>query len=621
MQQLHFKTHCATSARSLARLLASAAALASWSFAYDISINTTAVINSVDEHFDGINHVAFWHSTHDHPRAKAALNQMHLGLLRFPGGVPCHWYDWEYPLATGWTPMTPLRVAAFAHNAGARVIFQTNTRNYDPAPDRRFDPSGAHQAGWVTYAQLHGINVAFWEIGNEPEIDRPDHVPNDQDAIYAWYNAVYRDHATNIWARDPQARILAPASCNVWFWWGLDNLGKFLRAHGNVQGSGLADAISLHYYPEGRAGSVADWNTHRNKNLDWERCMTNYIIPTLRALDTRPLPLYITEWNWGGGTDNTSARTLANALGCADIVGAFRETGVKGHTHFTLHHINNNWGVLATESDYRPQCEVSPTYHALRLAALLGRDVLKVTHSADRGNVLSVYAARDPVHNTYHVMAINKSNNPVPLHFNFINYSPAGKTLLVHTLRGITGSILDDNVILNNVTNPQPGWATLPPPLTALCPGNIYTAQLPAYAMAVYAFPAAAASHFVATPTITPPQGTYPEPQNINLACATPGATIRFTTNGAPVTGSASPYAAPLLIPHPVTLRVRAFHPNASPSAEVVATYDIIPEPALAAALMALAALRYRACPVSHRAAHVAHTHPLSPALRSDTKV
>lgn len=594
MQQLHFKTHCATSARSLARLLASAAALASWSFAYDISINTTSIINTVDEHFDGINHVAFWHSTHDHPRAKAALNQMHLGLLRFPGGVPCHWYDWEYPLATGWTPMTPLRVAAFAHNAGARVIFQTNTRNYDPAPDRRFDPSGAHQAGWVTYAQLNGINVAFWEIGNEPEIDKPDHVPNDQDAIYAWYNAVYRDQATNIWARDPQARILAPASCNVWFWWGLDNLGKFLRAHGNVQGSGLADAISLHYYPEGRAGSVADWNTHRNKNLDWERCMTNYIIPTLRALDTRPLPLYITEWNWGGGTDNTSARTLANALGCADIVGAFRETGVKGHTHFTLHHINNNWGVLATESDYRPQCEVSPTYHALRLTGLLGRHVLRVTHAADRGHVLSVYAAQRPDDATYQVMAINKSNNPLEVRLLFSGYTPAGKTVLVQSLRGLTGSILDDNVILNDVTNPQPGWVTLPAPLTSFCPGNIYTAQIPAYAVMVWEFPASNTSTFVTAPSIAPPQGTYASPPSVTLACATQGATIRFTTNGQPVTATAPTYNAPLDVVVPTVVRARAFHPNASPSPETVATYDVVPEPCGALFGAALCALRRR---------------------------
>lgn len=587
--------------------VACAAALAAVRVAaYDVVINTTAIVQTVDAEFDGINHVAFWQNTHDHPRAQAALNQFHRGLLRFPGGVPCQWYDWEYPLATGWTPMTPERVGAFARAGGAKMLFQTNIRNYDQSPNRRFDASGAHQAGWVSFAHARGIDVAWWEIGNEPEIDRPDNVPNNQEAIYAWYNAVYTDHATNIWARDPHARILGPASCNVWFWWGQDNLGKFLRAHGNVQGSGLADGISLHYYPEAQASSVSDWNTHRNKNLDWERCMTNYIKPTMAALDTRPLPLYITEWNWAGGVYNTSARTMANALGCADIVGAFRDTGVKGHTHFTLHQINNNWGVLATSSDYRPEGEVSPTYHALRLAALLGRDVLAVSHNADRGHVLSVYAAHAPEDGSYQVMAINKTSAPLTLRLSFLGYTPAGKTFVMHSLRGSNGGILDDNVILNTVTNPQPGWVTLPPPLTAFCAGNVCTTELPAYAMAVYHFPSSNTLAFAAPPTITPPQGMYAEPQLISLACATSGASIRFTTNGSPVSSTSALYTGPFLVASPTPVRARAFHPAATPSPETIATYEVIPEPGAVAVVLGLAAaIRRRAYP-PHAGAHCA---------------
>jgi hypothetical protein len=461
-----------------------------------VQVDATKTLHRVSEsEYHGMNFVALWNDTGDAPGAVKAFAQMDMRLVRFPGGCPCEWYDWQEPLATGWTVLTPLRAWEFAKAGKARMVFQTNVANDGGGSNKtthlpyRFNSSGAHAADWVRFCREKGIDVAFWEIGNEPEMDAPKQFKNNQDKVYQWYNEKYAEQAKAIRQADPKARIMGPAACNTWFWWHEHNLKKFLKAHGNKQGSGLADAISLHWYPEGGAGA---WEKKRGAAQQWVGCM-NYIRGAIQEFDTRDLPLYITEWNWGAGDKNDGAQKVSNALGSADVVGMFLRTGVAGHTFFCLQKIKRGWGVLAMKQDCRPQNDAAPTYYALRMAALLSGDVLATTNSVDEKNTLSAYAARRS-DGSVRVLLINKSAERLAVALSFAGYSPADKPVLIYDLAGTGASAEDTEVVYNGVTSPNPGEESLPPPRTVRPNGAVLTQEMRPYSMAVLVIGASAST-------------------------------------------------------------------------------------------------------------------------------
>lgn len=82
-----------------------------------------------------------------------------------------------------------------------------------------------------------------------------------------------------------------------------------------------------------------------------------------------------------------------------------------------------------------------------------------------------------------------------------------------------------------------------------------------------------------ATPTANPAGGTYGPPQTVTLSCATPGASIYYTTNGIlPSPGNAASrlYTGPILINlASVTLKARAYKDGYVQSAPLNAVYNI----------------------------------------------
>ncbi len=79
----------------------------------------------------------------------------------------------------------------------------------------------------------------------------------------------------------------------------------------------------------------------------------------------------------------------------------------------------------------------------------------------------------------------------------------------------------------------------------------------------------------VATPVISPPTGTYTSTQSVTISCATAGAQIRYTTNGAEPSASSTLYNAPITIAASGTLKAKAFLTNWANSATAVAIYNI----------------------------------------------
>ena len=79
----------------------------------------------------------------------------------------------------------------------------------------------------------------------------------------------------------------------------------------------------------------------------------------------------------------------------------------------------------------------------------------------------------------------------------------------------------------------------------------------------------------VATPTFSPPSGIYTSAQNVTISCATPGATIRYTTNGREPTLSSPTYSSPINVSSTTTLKAKGFKNGWTPSSTASINYII----------------------------------------------
>ena len=76
-----------------------------------------------------------------------------------------------------------------------------------------------------------------------------------------------------------------------------------------------------------------------------------------------------------------------------------------------------------------------------------------------------------------------------------------------------------------------------------------------------------------ATPTFTPPTGIYTAPINVTIACTTPGATIRYTTDGSNPTTSSPIYTTPINVTTTTTIKALATSTGLPNSSIATATY------------------------------------------------
>lgn len=79
----------------------------------------------------------------------------------------------------------------------------------------------------------------------------------------------------------------------------------------------------------------------------------------------------------------------------------------------------------------------------------------------------------------------------------------------------------------------------------------------------------------VATPAISPAAGTYNPPQNITITCATPGATIYYTTDGSTPTTSSQVYSAPFALNQSATISAFAAKSGSNPSSVASTIYTM----------------------------------------------
>ena len=76
-------------------------------------------------------------------------------------------------------------------------------------------------------------------------------------------------------------------------------------------------------------------------------------------------------------------------------------------------------------------------------------------------------------------------------------------------------------------------------------------------------------------PVFTPPAGAYAGSVDVSISSTTPGATVRYTTNGADPTPSSNAWSTPLHVVATTTFKARAYAAGYNPSSIVTAIYTI----------------------------------------------
>ncbi len=484
--------------------------------AVSVVVHDTTVTSTVRQDYTGTNFVAYWNDLGADPTSINDMKASRFGLVRFPGGIPCDWFDWQAPGSAG--NRTIAEAWALANAGGGKLLYQTNI----------YDANGTGQNSATTvkaidaYMKANGIQVGMWEGGNEPEYGPQKTQPA---ATYmATYNATFGLQYDALKSVSPSIPMIGPGTTLI------SNLALFLQAHGNKSGDGKVDGVSLHWYAGGGFNFPGpDYRRNAAQTL-----LANFINDAkaqIALYDTRALPIYITEWNWinpGGWGDYDYTFTGVND---ADIVGMMHQLGVAGNTQFCLGTIAQSYGMIANWDGYRAPMrgDVNAPFLALTLAQKLGTSVLEVANPADAGTTLSAYATKTS-DGKIQVMLCNRNPDlaqDVTLSFTG-GYNPDGKALEISTLQNTAGTWAVNSSIMNGVLFPQPkASGVLPSPTTTTVSGSTYSVNLPINgSMAVLIFGGAGASHTVAS--ISPSSGTIAGGTNVTISGSgfTAGATV-----------------------------------------------------------------------------------------------
>jgi|GEM_PF-1742243 len=490
------------------------------SAADNVVVDMTTVSRTTPTNFFGINASAFWDGATTSATSAQALAQTPIKLVRFAGGAPADYYDWQDPYYKAWSHTSPLDLWRYTRQFGAAPMFQTNYQGHLPNPPGRAYAvnSPENAAAWVSYNAAQKI-PAMMEVGNEEDIKvNLVHDPLFQPYIDA-FNAQARAMHAAATASGTSVQVIGPAGTNLWQWWNRDSLGMFLKQAGNRFGTGQVDGVSIHWY------GGASWYAAKGQPQYWLSPGGPWtaIQALVKANDTRRLPVYLSEWNMGAGdSGNTFNATAGHGLVIADMLGALLRSGLAGEQYYQTHGVNG-WGLLYGVNEARPLDTATPAYYATALWGQMGDQVRPLTQSDDPASMVSAYAA-SRAGGAVQVLAVNKLPHPRTLRLSLNGATPAGHRLRVYSLSALHGSVSDLDVVYDGRVSPSP-QQPLPGPLDGgVIAGSTLSYILPAYSAVVLSIDGTAPAHAAqATPAPNPGQP---------LPTATPQPTPQFGVMG-----------------------------------------------------------------------------------------
>ncbi|MBZ9750076.1 hypothetical protein K7W42_04280 [Deinococcus sp. HMF7604] len=220
------------------------------------------------------------------------LRALDTALLRWPGGNVGDENDLTpaglQTLKTNWTLL-----------GEPALIVQT--RVFTRAGVGKASPADAAQA--VRDARDKGLRVAYWEIGNEPNL----YATNRSDPSWTpeKYCATVRAQRAAILAVDPAARIAGPA---------VSNPGEYLNEVIRRCGDAL-DLVTWHLYPtDGSAAPAAALASAEQATTSAEQVRALWADPATNPLGhLKPLNMAVTEYGLSWRTNK--GRHLSDAVG------------------------------------------------------------------------------------------------------------------------------------------------------------------------------------------------------------------------------------------------------------------------------------------------------------------
>jgi hypothetical protein len=250
------------------------------------------------------------------------LNALQTGALRWPGGnigdeqnrTP----QAMQTLKTNWTllgqPPLMLQTRVFSRAGGDRDGTQARNTPEDAAE-------------LVRMARQLGLNVAYYEIGNEPDL----YYTNRSDPSWTpeKYCGVVRAQKAAILKVDPGARIAGPA---------VSNPGPFLDAAIRECGDAF-DLVTWHLYPSNGDGSDAQaFDSIRRVTDTVKRVETLWSDPTTNPKGYgRPLAQGVTEYAQSYRSDRgTHLSDAVGGLWAAEAALRLSESGAVFNTYFSL---------------------------------------------------------------------------------------------------------------------------------------------------------------------------------------------------------------------------------------------------------------------------------------------
>jgi len=315
--------------------------------------------------------------------ALGAVRSVRVTSIRYPGGNVGDENDLtDYAL---------LNLAANLKLVGPGTASVVQTRVFATRTDARNRPEDAAQA--ARDAKAAGINVTYWEIGNEPDL----YARNRGDASWTpeRYCQVFRDHRAAILKVDPTARFAGPATSN-----GAGPARAFLEAFVRACGD-VVDLLTWHEYPtDGTAPDDAALASALNITQHAEHYRALLKDPDRNPLGyTRNIQYGVTEYGLSYRTNRP--RHLADqvaALWAAEATLRLAETGASLAQYFAIVGAGNH-GLVDLAGFPRPTLyafqQIKHFQGTARRATT--SDAAVWAHAAENGNILTLLVTNTAV--------------------------------------------------------------------------------------------------------------------------------------------------------------------------------------------------------------------------------
>lgn len=300
----------------------------------------------------GLN-VGLWAPEILDPTSARVTEPLHLGVVRYPGGLRADEEDWQKTLKAKDFNVDTDEFLNWCQATGCTPMFTANVG--DGTPERA--------AAWVEYTnrKRSGPQVSLWEIGNEVYGSwHKYHEKWGQDGG-ARYGKAVRAYVKAMKAVDPTIKISA-----VWMLGGPWNEAVFKEV------SDVIDGVSVHHYAQHSGSESAEGVLAASAEVD---ALMTSVSDQLKQLAPpgRSYEIWLSEWN--SVDENPGPQTLqhVNALFIADYLGHLAQSPIQVANLWALYNGRDkrlgDYSLVAREGDVQGYNFRRPSYWAFAMLA------------------------------------------------------------------------------------------------------------------------------------------------------------------------------------------------------------------------------------------------------------